>query len=61
MKNTDDGLERLCKIYLNLIDEEKENIISLGEGLLKSQRIIYDKMETMNIKENVETNTEGEK
>ena len=40
MENNDTGLERLCKIYLNLSDEKKEKIIRLGEGLLNSQKII---------------------
>jgi len=35
-----DGLERLCKIYLNLKDNDKEKIIKLGEKLLKSQKAI---------------------
>ena len=38
----DDGLEKLCKIYLDLTDEEKENIIKLGENLLKSQKTFDD-------------------
>ena len=40
MERKDDGLERLCKIYLNLTDDEIEKIIRLGEGLLNSQKII---------------------
>ena len=43
MDKKDNGLERLVKIYLNLTDEEKEKIILLGEGLLKSQKIIVEK------------------
>jgi len=57
MEKKDDGLERLCKIYLNLTDEEKEKIIRLGEGLLNSQKIIEeenikmtDNEDTKNIK-----------
>ena len=42
MENRDEGLERLCKIYLNLTDDEKEKIIRLGEGLLNSQKIIEE-------------------
>jgi hypothetical protein len=38
----DDGLERICKIYLDLTDDEKEKIITLGEGLLKSQKSMDD-------------------
>jgi hypothetical protein len=44
MDKKDDGLERLCKIYLNLTEEEKEKIIELGEGLLKSQKIVHDEI-----------------
>jgi len=42
MEKKDDGLERLCKIYLNLTNDEKEKIIRLGEGLLNSQKIIEE-------------------
>jgi hypothetical protein len=35
-----DGLERLVKIYLDLNNEDKGKIIQLGEGLLKSQKVI---------------------
>ena len=44
MDKKDDGLERLCKIYLNLTEDEKEKIIELGEGLLKSQKIVHDEI-----------------
>jgi hypothetical protein len=44
MVKKDEGLERLCKIYLDLTDKEKEKIIILGEGLLKSQKIITDEI-----------------
>jgi hypothetical protein len=37
-----DGLERLCKIYLDLSDDEKAKVIRLAEGLLNSQKIISD-------------------
>ena len=50
----DDGLERLVKIYLNLTDEEKEKIILLGEGLLKSQKIIVEKNPISNKKVNTD-------
>ena len=42
MERNDSGLERICKIYLNLNDDDKEKIIKLGEGLLKSQKIITE-------------------
>jgi len=38
MGNPENGLDRLCKIYLNLKDEEKEKVIRLAEGLLNSQK-----------------------
>jgi len=50
----DDGLERLVKIYLNLTDEEKEKIILLGEGLLKSQKIVVEKNPVSNKKGNTD-------
>jgi hypothetical protein len=57
MDKKDNGLEKLCKIYLNLNDEEKEKIIILGEGLLKSQKIITDEISYLSErKENTETN-----
>jgi hypothetical protein len=34
----DNDLERLLKAYLNLTDEEKGNVIRLGENLLNSQK-----------------------
>ena len=40
MDKRDAGLEHLCKLYLNLNDEDREKIIRLGEGLLNSQKII---------------------
>jgi len=39
----DEGMEKLCKIYLELTNDEKEKIIRLGEGLLKSQKTFDDK------------------
>ena len=38
MENRGAGLERLCKIYLELTDEDKWKVIRLGEGLLSSQK-----------------------
>jgi len=38
MDRKDKDLERLCKIYLDMTDEEKEKFIRLGENLLKSQK-----------------------
>ena len=43
MENRDIGLERLCKIYLDLTDEDRGKIIRLGEGLLNSQKEIDNK------------------
>jgi hypothetical protein len=43
-----DGLEKLVRIYLDLNDEDKGKIIQMGEGLLKSQKVINDN----NIEEN---------
>jgi len=40
MENRDFGLERLCRIYLDLTDEDREKIIRLGEGLLNSQKVM---------------------
>ena len=40
MDKNDNGLERLCKVYLNLSDNEKETVIRLAEGLLNSQKIV---------------------
>ena len=40
MENRDIGLERLCRIYLDLTDGDKEKIIRLGEGLLNSQKVM---------------------
>jgi len=57
MGKRDDGLERLCKIYLNLTDGDKEKIITLGEGLLKLQKSVHD--ETIIVKErNIRKETE---
>jgi hypothetical protein len=39
-----DGLERLCKIYLNLNDDEKKKLIKLGDELLKSQKQFKDEL-----------------
>jgi hypothetical protein len=44
MEKRDEGLEKLVKIYLNLSDEDKGKIILLGEGLIKSQKIITDEI-----------------
>ena len=44
MDKKDEDLEKLCMIYLDLNDEEREKLILLGEGLLKSQKIIKDKI-----------------
>jgi len=38
MDRKDKDLERLCKIYLDMTDEEKEKFIRLGENLLNSQK-----------------------
>ena len=40
MDERDTGLERLCKVYLNLEDDEKEKVIRLAEGLLDSQKVV---------------------
>ena len=40
MDEKDISLEHLCKIYLDLSDSEKEQVIQLGEGLLNSQDIM---------------------
>ena len=40
MDDRDLGLERLCKVYLDLTDREKEKVIRLAEGLLDSQKVI---------------------
>jgi len=53
MNIKDDNLERLCKIYLDLNDNDREKIIRLGEGLLNSQKIIEE--ENIELKENVVT------
>ena len=56
MDGTDIGLERMCKVYLDLSNEEREKVIKLAEGLLKSQKIIED--EKSRIKEmKIESNS----
>jgi len=42
MGRTDDKMERICKVYLNLNDDEKRKVIKLAEGLLDSQNIRTD-------------------
>jgi hypothetical protein len=55
MEVKDNSLERMCKIYLNLTDDDKEKIIMLGEGLLKSQNIISDEVSYLSErKENID-------
>jgi len=44
MNKKEDGLEKLCKIYLDLTEEEKEKLIRLGESLLNSQKMFYDEI-----------------
>ena len=44
MDKKEDSLEKLCKIYLNLTEEEKEKLIRLGENLLKSQKTFCDEI-----------------
>jgi len=39
MVEIDSGLDRLCEIYEQLNDEEKEKIIRLAEELLDTQEI----------------------
>ena len=54
-----DGLERLCKIYLNLKDDEKEKLITLGDELLKSQKRFKDEIDILRSKiENTELKIE---
>ena len=36
------GLDRLCTLYEKLDDFEKEKVIRMTEGLLKSQRVITE-------------------
>jgi len=50
MEKNDKGLERLCKVYLNLDDMEKEKVIQLAEGLLNSQNVISDERNILNEK-----------
>jgi len=58
MDQPDAGLERLCKLYLNLTDEEKEELIRLGEGLLNSQKMFSNKISCLTKKnENIEIKT----
>ena len=40
MDEKNKGLERLCKIYDILTDDEKEKVIRLADSLLHSQKII---------------------
>jgi len=44
MNNKENGLEKLCKIYLDLTEEEKEKLIRLGESLLNSQKMFSDEI-----------------
>ena len=53
MDRTDDNLDRLCEVYLDLNEGEKEKIIKLAEGLLNSQLIISDKKAKLKEKINI--------
>ena len=53
MDKKEDSLERLCKIYLNLTEEEKEKLIRLGESLLKSQKTFEDEISLLLEKNNI--------
>jgi len=39
MDEKDGRLDRLCKVYEKLNDEDKEKVIRLAEGLLNTQNI----------------------
>ena len=39
MDEKDGRLEKLCKVYEKLNDEDKEKVIRLAEGLLNTQNI----------------------
>ena len=43
MDKNDNRLDRLCKVYESLDDEDKEKVIRLAEGLLDSQKIMDDR------------------
>lgn len=48
MSRADVKMERICKVYLNLNDDEKRKVIKLAEGLLDSQNIrIGEKINTL--------------
>jgi hypothetical protein len=53
MDKKEDSLEKLCKIYLDLTEEEKEKLIRLGESLLKSQKIFGDEISLLLEKNNI--------
>ena len=42
MVDNDIELNRLCQVFENLDDDDKEKVIKLAESLLNSQRIICD-------------------
>jgi hypothetical protein len=52
MDKKEDSLEKLCKIYLNLTEEEKEKLIRLGESLLKSQKTFRDEISLLSEENN---------
>ena len=52
MDKKDDSLEKLCKIYLNLTEEEKEKLIRLGESLLKSQKTFGEEISLLSEENN---------
>jgi hypothetical protein len=39
MDEKDGGLDRLCKVYEKLDDEDKEIVVRMAEGLLNTQKI----------------------
>jgi hypothetical protein len=50
MDGRDNGLERLCKVNLDLTDGENEKVIRLAEGLLKSQKVITNEKINLTMK-----------
>ena len=38
MDEKDGGLDRLCKVYEKLNDEDKEKVVRMAEGLLNTQK-----------------------
>ena len=52
MDKKEDSLEKLCKIYLNLTEEEKEKLIRLGESLLKSQKTFGEEISLLSEENN---------